>query len=183
MASDTFGPEALKLTDLDPFAVTLVGIPVLSLALIAEEIIGYTYAKAVGPQVPWFGRVPPLIASLQGSSLQRLIAVVVLVAFIGVPWFALGRATVKFLGGSYYYASVADRGCPHETDCEKMGNGWAHFHPKYGIGSLTNTPYRYQGNKTYIPVVLPSLLVFLSTLASLLSLGYLASLAGHSTRS
>jgi hypothetical protein len=162
MASEKIAPDTFKLTDLDSYSVTLFAIPLLACAVIAESIIGVTYAHACQPKEEWSNRIPPVVDGLAQSSLRRYVSVIVLFGFLIVPWFGTGAAVVKFFHGTYYYAKTASSGCDDSDPqrmsvvCEAMGSGLKHFHPKYGIGSLTNTPYRYEGNKTYIPVIFPT---------------------------
>jgi hypothetical protein len=81
-------------------------------------------------------------------------------------------ANVKFFEGTFYFAPDAGKGCEDKQTCESMGSGWNHFHAARGL-SLTNTHYRYEGNKTYLPVVYPTLLAALSIWASVLCIRYI----------
>ena len=156
--------DALHLVDLNSYAVTLFAIPLISVTVIAVTTVGSVYGLLESPDRQWFYRVPPIIDDLQKSTFARPVTTVIIVAFIVVPIVALSLSISKFFHGSYYYASVASAGCsdPIAKSCEFMGTGWKHFMPKYGIGSLTNTPYRYEGNKTYIPVLFPVIFLLLA---------------------
>ena len=173
IASESFAPDTLKWSSLDSYAVALFAVPLLSGTLIAQCRIGSVYAKAKGAAHGWTSRIPDLLQELEGSSLRSQVAIISLLAFVLLPSFVLLRATVKFFEGSYAYATVAAKGCDQKGDarCEDMGNYWSHFKPRHGVRfrDLTNTPYRYQGNKTYIPILFPVLIVALtaSTLAAL----------------
>jgi hypothetical protein len=173
------GPDVLKLVGSDPYAITLFGIPLLSGVLIAVSIIGRVHSLATKSRGRTLARIPPIVDGLPGSRLLSPVSTAVLIAFVCVPWFALGLATVKFFRGSYYYASNADAGCDEKNmsgSCEKMGAGWKHFLPKYGIGSLRQTHYRYEANKTYIPLLCPLLLVGLSIVSSISCVWFFKSL-------
>jgi hypothetical protein len=174
MASESIAPDTLKWSSLDSYAVALFAVPLLSGTLIAQCIIGGVYAKASGPSRDFVSRVPDLLQELEGSSLRNPVAIICLLAFVILPSFVLAHATVKFLQGSYYYAADAAKGCDPKGDsrCEDMGNYWNHFKPKHSIHlrDLTDTPYRYQGNKTYIPILFPFLLLGL-TASTLVFLG------------
>jgi hypothetical protein len=175
MAKEKTAPDTLKLVDLDPYAVTLFGIPLLSAILVAVVFIGRAYARTFRGESRWAFKVPPIVEGLSGSSLHRPVTLVMFAAFVLLPWFALGRATFKFFDGRYYYASVASAGCNEAAmsqSCECMGNRLKHFRPKHGTGSWTNTPYRYEGNKTYIPVVFPSFFLGLALWVSLYCAAY-----------
>jgi hypothetical protein len=170
MTSEKVGPDVLKLVGSDPYAITLFGIPLLAGVLIAVSIIGHVHAVATKSRQRRLARIPPIVDGLAGSRLLSPVSAAVLIAFVWVPWFALGLATVKFFHGSYYYAPNADAGCDGKNmsgSCDKMGAGWKHFVPKYGVGSLRQTHYRYEANKTYIPVLCPLLLLSLSIVSSI----------------
>lgn len=181
MASEKIAPDTFKLTDLDSHSITLFAIPLLACVVIAEAIIGVAYVRACKPKDEWSTKIPPVVEGLSESSLRRYVSAIVLFAFLIVPWFGAGAALAKFFRGSYYYAKVASNGCDPQrmsVVCEPMGSGLKHFHPKYGIGSLTNTPYRYEGNKTYIPVVFPSAYVLLFVVAGVLGIRLLRMIVG-----
>lgn len=164
IASEKIAPDTFKLTDLDSHSITLFAIPLLACVVIAESIIGIAYVRGCKPKEEWSSRIPPVVDGLSESSLRRYVSAIVLFGFLIVPWFGVGAAVAKFFHGNYYYAKVASNGCDPQrmsVVCETMGSGLKHFHPKYGIGSLTNTPYRYEGNKTYIPVIFPTAYVLL----------------------
>jgi hypothetical protein len=169
MASEKVAPDTFRLTDLDSHSITLFAIPLLALVLIAEAIVGIAYVRACKPNDSWSNKVPPIVEGLSESGLRPLVSGIVLFAFLVVPWFGLGATVVKFFHGSYYYAKTASNGCDPKDmlkDCERMGAGLKHFCPGgHGIGSLTNTPYRYEGNKTYIPVIFPSVYLLLFAVA------------------
>jgi hypothetical protein len=168
MASEKIAPDTFKLTDLDSHSITLFANPLLGCVVIVESIIGIAYLRACKPTEEWANRIPPVVAGLSESSLRRYVSAIVLFGFLIVPWFSASAALAKFFYGSYYYAKVASNGCePQKMSiaCETMGSGLKHFRPKYGVGSLTNTPYRYEGNKTYIPVIFPSGYVLLFVVA------------------
>ena len=168
IASERVAPDTFKLIDLDSHSITLFAIPLLSCVLIAEAVIGTAYIRASKRNESWANRVPPIVDGLRESGLHSVVSAVVLFAFLIVPWFGLSAAVVKFFRGSYYHASIASKGCdPQKISvvCEPMGSGLKHFRPKYGIGSLTNTPYRYEGNKTYVPVIFPSAYLLLFAVA------------------
>lgn len=168
MASEKVAPDTFKLTDLDSHSITLFAIPLLACVVIAESIIGAAYIRVCKPKEEWSKKIPPVVEGLSQSSLRRHVSAIMLFAFLMVPWFGAGAALSKFFSGSYYYARAASDGCDPQrmsAVCEAMGSGLKHFRPKYGVGSLTNTPYRYEGNKTYIPVVFPSVYVLLFVVA------------------
>ena len=175
MASESIAPDTLKWSSLDSYAVALFAVPLLSGTLIAQCMIGIVYAKASGAVRDRLSRIPSVLQELEGSSLRNRVAILSLLAFVVLPSLVLSRATVKFFEGSYYYAAVAARGCDPKgnTGCEDMGNYWKHFNPKHGLHfrDLANTPYRYQGNKTYIPIVFPSLILAL-TASAIVALGF-----------
>jgi hypothetical protein len=168
MASEKVAPDTFKLTDLDSHSITLFAIPLLSCVLIAEAVIGIAYVRTCKRNESWSNRVPPIVDGLAKSSLHSIVGIAVLFAFLIVPWCGLSAAVVKFFRGSYYHAPIASNGCDPQrmsVVCESMGSGLKHFRPKYGIGSLTNTSYRYEGNKTYIPVIFPSAYLLLFAVA------------------
>jgi hypothetical protein len=180
MASESIAPDTLKWSSLDSYAVALFAVPLLSATLIAQCVVGSVYLNAARNGEP---RIPNLLTELEGSSLRHRVAVISLLAFVILPTFVLGRATVKFFEGSYAYSSVAAKGCDPKAvpACENMGNFWNHFSPKHGLHfrDLADTPYRYQGNKTYIPIVFPSLIVALTITAFVVVGSYLIKLAAR----
>jgi len=181
MASEKIAPDTFKLTDLDSHSITLFAVPLLACVVVAECIIGMAYVRGCEPREKWTDRIPPVVTGLSESRLRRDVSAIVLFAFVILPWFAAGAALAKFFRGSYYYAMVASNGCDPQrmsVVCETMGSGLKHFRPKYGIGSLTNTPYRYEGNKTYIPVVFPFAYVLLFLVACLLGIRLLLMISG-----
>jgi hypothetical protein len=183
MTSEKVGPSVLSFIGQNPFAITLFGIPVLSAVLVALCIAGGAYARAVGAKSSWDTRVPPIVEELEQSSLSRRVSLVILVGFILVPLLTLLMANVKFFEGTFYYSSPASKGCDEKQTCENLGAGWHHFHVVHGL-SLTNTPYRYEGNKTYIPIVYPVLVLSFSTCAWALCVRYLVLVfSGESLRS
>jgi hypothetical protein len=171
MTSEKVGPGLLSFIGQNPFAITLFGIPVLSGGLVALSLIGGAYTRAVQGASHWSGRIPPIVDDLSRSSLGLRVSVVIVIGFIFVPLITLGMANVKFFEGTFYYSADAGKGCEDKQTCENLGSGWKHFHAVHGL-SLTNTHYRYEGNKTYIPVVYPILLLALSVLASVLCVRY-----------
>lgn len=181
MASEKVAPDTFKLTELDSHSIALFATPLLAGVVIVESIIGIAYVRACKPKEQWPNKIPPIVDGLSESSLRRFVSAVVLVGFLIVPWFGAGLAVKKFFGGTYYYARVANNGCDPlrmSVSCEVMGSGLEHFRPKHGIGSLTNTPYRYEGNKTYIPVVIPSIYVLMFALACFFGIRLLRMILG-----
>ena len=172
MTSEKVGPSVLSFIGQNPFAITLFGIPVLSAVLVALCVVGGAYARSVSRVNRWDTQVPPIVEELEQSSLSRRVSLVILVGFILVPALTLLMANVKFFEGTFYYSSPASRGCDERQTCENLGAGWHHFHAVHGL-SLTNTPYRYEGNKTYIPIVYPVLVLGFSTCAWALCVRYL----------
>jgi hypothetical protein len=178
IASEKIGPDTFKLTNLDSWSVTLFAIPLLTFVVITITIAGRAYIRAVGATNSWAAKVPPILDGLERSTLRGLVSATVLAAFLFVPWYALGASVVKFFQGSYYYSRNASQGCdfPMSKFCETMGSGWEHFRPKYGLVSLTNTPYRYEGNKTYIPEIFPGCYLAMFVLGSAFGVRYTTSL-------
>lgn len=172
MTSEKVGPGLMSFIGQDAFGITLFGIPVLSGALIALALIGSAYRKVVQARSPWTMRIPPIVEGVDRSSLGFRVNVVIFLGFLVLPWMTLGLANAKFFEGTYYFAADASKGCGEKQTCERMGSGWNHFQAKHGL-SLTNTAYRYEGNKTYLPIVYPALLVGLSFWASVLCTRYL----------
>lgn len=178
MGRESFASEPFKLSSLDPYGVTLFAIPLIAVVLVAQCVIGIVFARAVAPSGNgWSVRVPTLFPKLEGSSVQGVAAFISLLAFFFVPFVVLVRAIFKFFAGSYYYATVAANGCDplSHTLCDKMGNWGSHFCPKHGLhfADLFNTPYRYEGNLTYIPILFPGLSVALVIMATAFLCGYL----------
>jgi hypothetical protein len=186
MANESVAPDTLKWSSLDAYAVTLFAVPLLSSVLIAQCMIGRVYAKSIGAVRTRNERIPNLVPELEGSSFRNRVAILSLLAFVVLPSFVLVSATAKFFEGSYAYATVAAKGCdPKESiRCEDMGNYWHHFSPKHGLhfGDLTNTPYRYQGNKTYIPILFPLLILAFGGGALFALLRYMARLFARKSR-
>ncbi len=156
MASEKVGPSVLSFIGQNPFAITLFGIPVVSAALVALCVAGGTYVRASERGKKWNARVPPIVEELGKSSLSGRVSLVILSSFVFIPALTLLAANAKFFEGSFYYSSPASKGCEEKQTCENLGSGWRHFHASHGL-SLTNTPYRSEGNKTYIPIVYPVL--------------------------
>jgi hypothetical protein len=91
------------------------------------------------------------------------------------------NARVRVL--EFHYSSPASKGREEKQTCENLGAGWHHFHAVHGL-SLTDTPYRYEGNKAYIPIVYPALLLGFSMSASALCARHLVLVfAGKNLRS
>lgn len=183
ISSEKVGPDLLKLIDTNPYAITLLGIPVLSGVLIAVGVIGRVHSLAVQSlRQNWVSRIPAIVEGISESSLGLPVNLTILIAFLFVPWIALGAANVKFFHGTYYYATDANKGCDEKNmsgSCVKVGAGWTHFTPTYGIGSLTNTHYRYEADKTYVPVLTPAALLGISFVASIFAGRFLVSLFTH----
>jgi len=172
MSSEKVGPGVLSFIGQNPFAITLFGIPALSGGLIALSLIGVAHAKAAHGASRWSARIPPIVDDLAKSTLGFRANLVILLGFLVLPWVTLAMANAKFFAGTYYYARDVSKGCEDKKDCDTMGSGWEHFHARRGW-SLTNTPYRYEGNKTYLPIVYPIVLLALSICASVVSIRYL----------
>lgn len=173
MTSEKVGPSVLSFIGQNPFAITLFGIPVLSAVLVALCVAGRAYACSVGGTTRWDTRVPPIVEELEQSSLSGRVSLVILAGFVLVPALTLLMANMKFFEGTFYFSSPASKGCDEKQTCENLGAGWHHFHAVHGL-NFTNTPYRYEGNKTYIPIVYPVLLLGFSTCALALCVRYLA---------
>jgi hypothetical protein len=171
MTSEKVGPSLLSFIGENPFAITLFGIPALCGGLVALSLIGGAYARAAQDASQWEARIPPIVDDVSRSSLGFRVSVVIFIGFVLVPLITLGMANAKFFEGTFYYSADAGKGCEEKQTCENLGSGWNHFHAAHGL-SLTNTHYRYEGNKTYIPLVYPILLLVLSVLASALSIRY-----------
>jgi hypothetical protein len=91
------------------------------------------------------------------------------------------NARVRVL--EFHYSSPASKGREEKQTCENLGAGWHYFHAVHGL-SLTDTPYRYEGNKAYIPIVYPALLLGFSMSASALCARHLVLVfAGKNLRS
>jgi hypothetical protein len=130
MANESIAPDTLKWSSLDSYAVTLFAVPLLSLTLVAECIIGAIYAEASsGAARDWPSRVPNLLPELEGSVLRNPVAIISLLAFAVLPSFVLCNATAKFFQGKYYYATSPGAGCDPKANppCESMENYWKHF--------------------------------------------------------
>jgi hypothetical protein len=171
MTSEKVGPSLLSFIGQNPFAITLFGIPTLSGGLVALLLIGGAYARAAQDALHWNARIPPIVDDVSRSSLGFRVSIVVFIGFVVVPLIALGMANVKFFEGTVYYSADAGKGCEDKQSCENLGSGWNHFHAVHGF-SLTNTHYRYEGNKTYIPIVYPTLMLAFSVLTLALSIRY-----------
>jgi hypothetical protein len=171
MTSERVGPGLLSFIGQNPFAITLFGIPVLAGALVALSIIGGAYAKAARGASEWAMLTPPIVDDVSQSSLGFIASVVILTGFLVIPWATLGMANVKFFQGTFYFSTDAGKGCEDKDTCENLGSGWNHFHAVHGL-SLTNTHYRYEGNKTYIPIVYPIIVIALSIWASVFCVRY-----------
>jgi hypothetical protein len=154
--------------DINRYGMTLYGVPTLAAALIAVSFVGYKYSLAVARPSSWSLRVPPVVEGLTESSFRRPVALVVLIGFLFVPVTTLVIANATFFRGSYYLVRNVSVGCDESNMtkyCDLMGNYSNHFWPKkpgMSLRFLFNTPYRYEGNKTYIPVLFPSLLLLVS---------------------
>ena len=156
---------ALKFQKADAYAVALFSVPLLSLTLTAQCMIGTAYAKAMGHGTKRRVRIPNLVPELKESSLQHRVAILTVIAFILIPSFVLISATQKFLAGKYFYASDPTKGCGVNGEgCKDMGNYLSHFRPEkpLELSDLWNTHFRYQGNKTYIPVIFPAIIVLMA---------------------
>ena len=155
MTSEKVGPGLLSFIGQNPFAITLFGIPALSGGLVALSLIGGAYARAAQDASHWNARIPPIVDDISRSSLGFRVSIIIFVGFVLVPLIALGMANAKFFEGTVYYSADAGKGCEDKQSCENLASGWNHFHAVHGL-SLTNTHYRYEGNKTYIPIVYPT---------------------------
>ena len=175
MASEKVDAGPLSFIGQNAYAITLFGIPLMAGVLTALSIIGRSYSSSSKHEAHWTARVPPIVEDVSRSSLRAPVTVIILLGFLLLPWATLGIANRKFFEGTYYFATDASKGCEDKTACQKIGSGRQHFHAEHGI-SLTNTPYRYEGNKTYIPILYPVLFIGVSAAASLFCIRYLIEL-------
>ncbi len=166
----------LKLSKPDAYAIALFAIPLISLTLISQCIIGTVYASSKSSIQKRTDKIPTLVPELEGSSLRRRIAILSLLAFVLLPSCVLTLVTAKFFSGKYYYSADPARGCGPDEKCDDMGNFLYHFYPKKPIylSDLWNSHYRYQGDKTYIPIVFPLFFILLTGIGILYCVRYLS---------
>ena len=182
ISGEKIGP-ADKFAGFSRQALPLIGIPLLAATLLAASYFAIKYANAARDS-DWTQRVPPIAKDLSKSTLRRAVAIVILIGFLFFPAVALVDAHITFFKGSYYFARNASAGCDESDmtkDCSWEGTGWSHFWPtKHGLSvhAIFNTPYRYEGNKTYLPLAFPMLFLLMSLLAIGAFLKYVVILVG-----
>ena len=142
-------PEAFGLdwSTLNPYAVGLFGTPVIAVLCIWCLWWARAFAKRQAGK-KWYERVVTKTDLSQVSDSARTLAVWSLVLYIMLPVIGLAALEGKFLHGTFYFSTTGAYSCP--VDCVAEGAALSHFWPHHGFQNIWDTPYRYEGNLTYL---------------------------------
>lgn len=142
----------LDWSSLNAYAVALLGVPVVA----ALCVWSLWWAKAFARHQTggdWFGRVVTKADLALIPERARIVAIWSLILFVALPLIGLGVLEAKFLHGTFYFATDGGFSCPQ--NCKEEVGVLAHFWPANGFPNIFDTPYRYNGNLTYVPVMQP----------------------------
>jgi hypothetical protein len=150
--------DFLKSTGLDwsalnPYAIGLFGVPVVA-ALCFWSIWWARAFAQTQLSKPWFLRVATKADLSKVGDKARTMACWMLFCYLLLPITALAALEGKFLNGAFYFSTTNEYSClpgrAHENCLPELGCS-AHFWPSHGLQSVLDTPYRYEGNLTYLP--------------------------------
>lgn len=160
----------LDWSSLNAYAVALFGVPVVATLCVWSLWWAKAFAKRqTGGK--WFERVVTRTDLALIPERARTIAIWSLILFVALPLIGLGALEAKFLHGTFYFSMDGRFSCP--VNCTAEIGIFAHFWPANGFPNILNTPYRYDGNLTYLPVVQPILWLLFGIGALVYALSYL----------
>lgn len=153
-ANRIFEVFGLDWSALNPYAVALFGVPVVAALCAWSFWFARAFAKNHIDEV-WFKRVITKIDLNQLDREARKLAIWSLILYIALPVIGLGTLEAKFLHGPFSFSKSGGFSCP--KDCVPETGMFAHFWPKNGLPNVFDTPYRFEGNLTYVPLWQPLL--------------------------
>jgi hypothetical protein len=140
---------------LNPYAIGLFGVPVVAVLCLWTIWWAWTFARSQPAPKKWYERVATKTdLSKVGGDTARTLARWSLVLYVFIPVIGLMTLEGKFLNGAFSFSTTNQYSCLPERspqDCLPEGSGLAHFWPPHGLRNVLHTPYRYQGNLTYLP--------------------------------
>lgn len=157
-------------SSLNPHAVALLGVPVVA----GLYVWSLWWAKAFARRQAGAGWVGKVVTSSNLGVIPeqaRTMAIWSLFVFVVLPLLGLGALEGKFLYGPFFYSTDGGFSCPQ--NCVEETGAFAHFLPANGFPNLSDTPYRYIGNLTYLPVVQPVLWLLFGVCALAYAVSYL----------
>jgi hypothetical protein len=144
----------LDWSSLNPHAVALFGVPVVA----GLYVWSLWWARAYAHRQSGAGWVAKVVTASNIALIPErapTAAIWSLLLFVALPLIGLAALEGTFLHGIFYYATDGGFSCPQ--NCKEEVGVLAHFWPANGFPDLLDTPYRYIGNLTYVPVVQPIL--------------------------
>ena len=139
---------------LNPYAIGLFGVPVMVVLCFWTLWWARAFAKAQSSSRAWHARVATKTNLAASGPDGQIIACWSLVVYVAMPIAILATLLGKFLNGRFYFSDAHGHSCLVENGvqpCTREGSGGLHFAPPHGLRSLWDTPYRYEGNLTYVP--------------------------------
>ena len=133
---------------LNPYAIGLFGVPVIAALCIWSLWWARAFAKRQGGK-KWYERVVTKADLGQLSDKAKTLAVWSLILYMALPIIGLAALEGKFLHGTFYFSTTGAYSCP--KDCVSEGATLAHFWPPHGLQDIWDSPYRYEGDLTYLP--------------------------------
>jgi hypothetical protein len=143
----------LDWSSLNPYAIGLFGVPVLAALCFWTLWWARAFAQSQSSKA-WHERVATKTDLSGVGNKAKTLVCWSLVMYVVLPVAGLAGLLGKFLNGAFYFAMTNAYSCLPERapqDCTPEGSGMAHFWPSHGVQSIWNTPYRYEGNLTYLP--------------------------------
>jgi hypothetical protein len=160
----------LDWSSLNAHAVALLGVPVVATLCVWS----LWWAKAFARRQTggdWFEKVVTKADLGLISDKARTVAIWSLILFVALPLIGLGVLEATFLHGKFYFATDGSFSCPQ--NCKAELGVLAHFWPENGFPDVFDTPYRYDGNLAYVPVVQPVLWLLFGVGALTYAVSYL----------
>jgi hypothetical protein len=132
---------------LNPYSVGLFGVPVIAVLCCWALWWARTYARRHSEE-PWYARVVTKSDLGKVGEKARTLAGWSLTLYVLLPVIGLAALELKFLHGTF---RVADSDAASCAGSRLEGVWLDHFWPPCGLRSVWASPYRYDGNLTYVP--------------------------------
>jgi hypothetical protein len=148
--SEIMKAVGLDWSALNPYAIGLFGVPVLAALCFWTIWWARAFAKTRTSKA-WYERIATKTDLGNVGDKARTLACWSLVMFLALPVAGLAALLGKFLNGSFYFSITNEYSCLPDRAPQNCKPESSHFWPSHGLQSIWDTPYRYEGNLTYLP--------------------------------
>ena len=178
-ASKILEAFGLDWSSLNPYAVALFGVPTVAVLSLWSLWLAHAFARRHAGE-PWHARVVTKGDLSQAGAIRPTMAAWSVLVFVVLPLAGLASLEDKFLSGTFYFSTTGGYSCPEGCVVEGQ-DAAAHLVPAHGLRDVLDTPYRYEGNLTYLPPWQPIIWLALGLAVALYAARYAALLARSPT--